>query len=165
MTLNQVYILSDTIRSGKTTAIKNWAGQKRNVTGFLSPEIDGKRVFQNIETCELIPMETHKNDLIVGKYAFDSKSFNHVENEILKEWKKARAGFIVLDEVGPLEIKKNLGFHKLLIELQKTSNSDKPNLLFVVRDNCLKAFLDKYTFENVHALTLEQFKKNFVGQL
>lgn len=165
MTRNQVYILSDAIRTGKTTALKKWIEQAPNITGFLSPEIDGKRMFQNIETGELIPMETERKDLIVGKFAFGSKSFAYVENEILKECKKGTASFVVLDEVGPLEIDKSLGFHELLIQLQQVSNSDKSNLLFVVRDYCLEAFLRKYNFENVLTFNLEQFKNNFVSKI
>ena len=163
MTRNQVCILSGAIRTGKTTALKNWVEQTPNVAGFLSPDINGKRMFKNIKTGELTPMETEQKDLVVGKYAFDYNSFKHVENEILKEWRKATANFIVLDEIGPLEIKKGLGFHKLLIYLQQKTNTDKPNLIFVVRDFCLETFLKKYDFKNIRVFNVKQLKSSLKG--
>jgi len=158
---NHIYILSDAIRTGKTTTLKNWAECTPNVVGFLSPEIHGRRMFQDIETDELIPMETESNDLIVGKFAFDSSSFVHVKTEILKAWEDAVADFIVLDEIGPLEINKGLGFHDLVLHLQEESSLKKPNLLFVVRDNCLEAFIEKYSFHNLLTMDLKQFRNNF----
>jgi nucleoside-triphosphatase THEP1 len=161
MSLNKIYVLSDAIRAGKTTALKNWAKQTPNVVGFLSPEIDGKRMFQDLETEEFIPMETDKKDLLVGKFAFDSRSFEYVENKILEAWQEAVADFIILDEIGPLEINKHLGFHNLLINLQEETSSKKPNLFFVVRDYCLEIFLEKYGFKNIEVMNLEEFKSSF----
>lgn len=161
MKRNQVYILSDSIGVGKTTAIQEWVKKTDNIFGFLSPDINGKRMFQNIESGKLIPMETEQKDLIVGKYDFDSESFKRVEKKIQEAWEAKTSDYIVLDEIGPLEIKKSLGFHELLINLQEENVQDKPNLLFVVRDYCLEVFLEKYDFKNVHVMTLEQFKSDF----
>lgn len=161
MNRNRVIILSDAIRTGKTTALQEWVKTTTNITGFLSPDVNGKRMFQNIETGDLLPMETEHKDLIVGKYAFDSKSFNHVETIIFEAWEIATSNFIVLDEIGPLEIYKNLGFHNLLIKLQAETGSKQSNLLLVVRDTCLDDFLKKYNFKNVKILTLNQFKSEF----
>ena len=161
MNHNQVFILSDAIRTGKTTALHKWVKNASNIVGFLSPDVDEKRMFQNIKTGDLMPMETEHQDLVVGKYAFDSKSFCHVENTILEAWETATSNYIVLDEIGPLEINKSLGFHNLLIRLQAETPSDQPNLLLVVRNSCLDDFLKKYNFKNVKVLTLSQFKNNF----
>ncbi len=158
----KTYILSDAIRSGKTSALQNWAKKTPNVVGFLTPDIGEKRVFQNIETGKILPMEVEKGDLIVGKYNFDSQSFLYVEKYILKAYHSSGSKYIVLDEIGPLEIKKNLGFHNLLLQLQDNMDLVGPDLFFVVRDYCLEEFLEKYNFKNIETISLNAFKNRFL---
>lgn len=162
MSQNKVYILFDAIRTGKTTALQEWAKKANNISGFLSPDVDGKRMFLDIETYDLIPMQTENQDLIVGKFAFDSNSFLKVENKILKAWEDAIAEIIILDEIGPLEINRSLGFHRLLTRLQEKTTSIKPILFFVVRDYCLETFKKKYDFDITQMMTLQQFKDEFI---
>lgn len=158
MKRHKVYILSDAIRTGKTTALQQWVEKTKSVTGFLSPDIDGKRMFLDIQTGKLIPMETSNKDLIVGKYAFDTNSFKYAENKLLEAWKTGVDEYIVIDEIGPLEIRKNLGFHNLLLQLQPEANRDYPNLFFVVRDYCLDEFIEKYGYQEAEVLSLKAFR-------
>lgn len=156
---NRVIILSDAVRTGKTTVLQEWVKKRQNVSGFLSPDINGKRMFQDVETGEVIPMETENKDLKVGRFAFDSHSFLLVEKRIKKTWNKAKTDFLIIDEIGPLEIKKNLGFHNLLKYLQDriTQNSNSPSIILIVRNYALDAFLKKYNFKNVEVYTLAEF--------
>jgi len=133
----KVYILSDAIRTGKTTALQQWVEKTKSVTGFLSPDIDGKRMFLDIQTGKLIPMETSNKDLIVGKYAFDTNSFKYAENKLLEAW-------------------------KMLLQLQPEANRDYPNLLFVVRDYCLDEFIEKYGYEEAEVLSLKTFGEFYI---
>ncbi|WP_422103952.1 nucleoside-triphosphatase [Winogradskyella sp.] len=158
MTNTKIYILSDRIRSGKTTALQEWVKKTSNVVGFLSPDINGKRMFLEIETGKLLAMEKSDGDLTVGKYNFAKDSFDYVEQRIKKAWHLNKADVIVLDEIGPLEIKKNLGFHQLLLHLQNTTEKAHPNLILVVRDYCLEDFKSKYKFNNLKVLTITDLK-------
>ncbi len=158
MVPSKVFILTGAIQSGKTTALKAWIDKKELVAGFLSPVIDGKRMFLDIETMNLIPMESDRKDLEVGRYVFDAISFDRMERNVKKAWQQAKADFIVIDEIGPLEINKDQGFHELLCDLQGTLQDNRPNLLMVIRESCVEPFLSKYTFKDVKVLTLVEFK-------
>jgi len=159
--MNEVIILSDDKGIGKTTTLKNWVKDKSNIAGFLSPVFNGKRMFLNVETGAMIPMETEQKDLKVGKYAFDASSFDQVEKSFLKSWQEASNNFLVLDEIGPLEINKNLGFHELLLHVIEHSSENSPHLILVVRKDCIKAFLPKYKFQNTRILSMKEFKRLF----
>lgn len=156
---HKVVILCDAVGSGKTTALQEWVKQTPNALGFLSPVVNAKRMFQNIETGELIPMETENKDLEVGRFAFDSSNFKLVEDAIKQYFQQTTTEYLVIDEIGPLEIKKNLGFHELLLYLLKNISVSSPNLLLVVRNYVLEDFLIKYTFDNVIVLSVHEFKK------
>tara|TARA_R100001369_G_scaffold24665_2_gene45195 strand:+ start:46997 stop:47503 length:507 start_codon:yes stop_codon:yes gene_type:complete len=160
---NQVYILSDEKGIGKTTALQEWTKKSNNLSGFLSPIVKGKRQFQNIETGFLIPMETDAKDLIVGKYAFDLKSFKTIEELILSYYKSSKSELIILDEIGPLEIYKDQGFHNLLLQLKAEYATNKSKLFFVVRASVLNDFITKYNFKNEVVFNLKEFKAKFIN--
>ncbi|WP_452220877.1 nucleoside-triphosphatase [Lacinutrix salivirga] len=165
MKSNTVYIISDAKRSGKTTALQTWLKDKTTISGFLSPVVNGKRIFFNIENKTFIPMETNNKDLKIGNYAFDNASFKHVEETILTLWEAKSTKCIVLDEIGPLEIESGLGFHNLILHLSKTIDQNKPDLLFVVRDYCLDRFLNKYPFKKPKIMTVKQFENRRLFKL
>jgi len=160
MKQRKTYILSDSIRRGKTTALQEWVKQTPNVAGFLSPDIKGKRMFLDIKTGRLLEMEKTNGSLSIGKFTFDKHSFEYVENSIKTAWQSNTVDFIVLDEIGPLEIKKNLGFHELLLYLQDTAKNAHAHLIFVVRDYCLDDFKSKYRFNHIKVLTINDLKNN-----
>ena len=158
----KVIILSAAKRSGKTTALKKWVQGRSDISGFLSPDVDGIRMFENIETGEMIPMEDRNGDLEIGRFVFDSSGFEKVEKSIKKSWEEGVSEYLVIDEIGPLEINKNLGFHELLLYLQKNMTQNSPILFLVVRDYLLDEFLTKYGFEDVKISSLEEFSENYL---
>ncbi|WP_111684104.1 nucleoside-triphosphatase [Winogradskyella tangerina] len=160
MSNNKVYILSEAIRTGKTTALQDWIKKRSNVTGFLTPDINGKRMFFDIETGQLLDMEKPNGELSVGKFNFDKKSFEYIEKSVRNSWDLCHAEFMVIDEIGPLEIRKDSGFHQLVLHLLSTINEATPDLLFVVRDNCLEEFVSKYNFKEVKILRIVDIKNN-----
>lgn len=163
MNRTKTIILSDTIRIGKTTTLQIWVKEMPHVAGFLSPVIDGKRMFQDIRTGQQIPMETEHKDLEVGKYAFDSASFTKVEEKIRELWNEQSLDYLVIDEIGPLEIRKDKGFHQLIKYLSLSNSEQRPQLVFVVRDYCLDEFIEKYHFPNVEVFSLPEFKHHFLN--
>ena len=104
-------------------------------------------------------MESDYGELTIGCYNFNKESFQYVEKSIIQTWSENKADYIVLDEIGPVEIRKNLGFHELLMHLQDTIEKAHPNLLLVVRDYCLEEFISKYKFNNLEVMTLNNFNK------
>ncbi|NNE31066.1 MAG: hypothetical protein HKN40_01730 [Winogradskyella sp.] len=157
---SQVILLVGPIRSGKTTTLRKWTKNTSNVVGYLSPDIEGKRVFEEIGSGNKLPMQVKDGDLIIGKYTFDSTSFDYIKNKILKTCRNKNVDYIVIDEIGPLEIKKNLGFHDLLLQLQSNNHLKKTNLILVVRNNCIKPFLAKYKFKNVKVVSIDNINNS-----
>ena len=49
MTANNIFILSDAIQSGKTSALQLLCNSQTSVAGFLTPDINQLRVFVDIE--------------------------------------------------------------------------------------------------------------------
>ena len=105
---NKIYILTGPIQTGKTTSLVNWSINREDVFGILAPVVDGKRVFMNTHTREQFPMEAVPGELqtlIVGRFVFSQTNFNKaiqvIEDSIpKKDW-------LVIDEIGPLELRGN----------------------------------------------------------
>ena len=154
-----IYIFSDQIGAGKTTILKTWAQNKPTVTGFLSVKIDGKRFFDNLETGEKQPMEIENSDLKIGKFSFDPKVFLWAEKELLKQYQSNRE-WLIIDEIGPLEIRKNQGFHALILKIIQENPASKPKIIFVVRDFMVAEFIDKYKFSHAKILSKNYFTPN-----
>lgn len=158
-----IYILSGNIHSGKTTLLQNWLKTKENVSGFLSPDIDGKRHFLNIKTKKKKLLEVGNSNLNIGKYYFDENVFQwakeEIENQLFdkNEW-------LIIDEIGPLEIKSNKGFHHLIEKIIAHENIDK-KILFIVRDFLVQEFIEKYNIENAEVLPKKYFKNEKITPL
>ena len=154
-----IFIFSDQIGAGKTTILKTWTQNKPTVTGFLSVKIDGKRFFENLETGEKRPMEIENSDLKIGKFSFDPEVFLWAEKEFLKQYQSDKE-WLIIDEIGPLEIRKNQGFHALILKIIQENPASKPKIIFVVRDFMVAEFIDKYKFSHAKILSKNYFTPN-----
>ncbi|HSU28123.1 MAG TPA: nucleoside-triphosphatase [Chitinophagaceae bacterium] len=128
---DSIYILTGPIQTGKTSSLQQWAENREDVYGILTPVINGKRVFLNVRTGEQWPMEasgTDKEFIIVGKYNFSKIGFDKAA-EIIRASIQA-PGWLVIDEIGPLELKGE-GFNAIL---KKVISNRKGKTLLVVRD-------------------------------
>jgi nucleoside-triphosphatase THEP1/ABC-type thiamin/hydroxymethylpyrimidine transport system permease subunit len=127
----EVYILSAPIQSGKTTSLINWSANRNDVYGILTPVVNGKRVFMNVNTKERFPMEAKEGEreiLTVGRFAFSKNNFERAIQIIRDDISKN--GWLIIDEIGPLELA-GQGFHDVLLETLRSFNG---KLLLVVRD-------------------------------
>lgn len=152
----KIYVFSDEIGCGKTTILKKWSQNKNKVVGFLSPKINGKRYFENLTTGEQRLIEVENSSLKIGKYAFDPDVFNWAEQEIIQSL-ESDSDWLIIDEIGPLEIRKNQGFHHLILKIISASSTIKPKILFVVRNQMLQEFISKYTFQQLKILPRKYF--------
>ena len=57
MQKKEVYILTGTIHSGKSSTLAKWCNTRNDVFGILSPVENDKRFFQDISNGEKFPME------------------------------------------------------------------------------------------------------------
>jgi nucleoside-triphosphatase THEP1 len=149
---NRIFILSGPVHSGKTTQLNNWIQSKNDVFGILTPVIKGKRFFMNAASKEIFPMESSSSksvegeELTVGKYKFSATAFNHAI-KILQTAMHHNNGWLIVDEIGPLELNKK-GFYPVLMEILKLQNTNM-KIILVIRELLLEDVIkfleiDKY---------------------
>ena len=138
-----VLILTGDKQSGKTTFLKNWCATQQNIGGILTPIVDDKRCFYDIETSSFYSMEVTANPplnegiLTVGKYFFSQKNFDKAATTLIEACTNNKFKYLIIDEIGPLELKQQKGFYQsLLFVLQYLQKSTQ--LIIVVRQNCIE---------------------------
>lgn len=154
-----IYILADNVRSGKTTALKEWVLTWDNVKGILCPNDDDRRKYlYHIETENRFPLEvvhSNENTISVGKFHFLEDSFKIANYLLIQSFDDADFEFLVLDELGKLELQ-NKGIHQAAEYIigNYKSNDDK-NLLLVVRTTLVKDILAHYQITNFRLVAKE----------
>ncbi len=126
-----IFILTAPVQSGKTTSLVQWSANRNDVHGILTPVINGKRVFMDAQSREQFHMEATEDDediLAVGRFVFSKDNFGKavqiIRDAIHEE------GWLVIDEVGPLELRGE-GFSEVLNEVLTIRQE---RILLVVRD-------------------------------
>ncbi|MFK7832037.1 MAG: nucleoside-triphosphatase [Winogradskyella sp.] len=162
-----IYILKGEIRSGKTTALKTWVNtstalsgtNRTDVDGFLCPDgEDGKRYFLNVKSKAEFELEVEaSNDPIVeiGKFKFLKSAFDKANSYLVSIPAEPFCRYIVLDEVGRLELKGE-GLHdatKVLIP--KLMKDEHQHVIVVVRDYLFEDVLGFYSISEYSVLSKE----------
>lgn len=130
----KIYILTGAIQSGKTTTLMQWSSGRDDVFGILTPVADGKRIFMDVHSGEQFDMEAgpgEKDSLTVGKFAFSKKAFEKAV-EILRGGIKEKKGWLLIDEIGPLELRGE-GLSDVVNEIPGTEN--KLHVILVIRES------------------------------
>jgi nucleoside-triphosphatase THEP1 len=160
---NSILIFSQPIRSGKTTLIAKWRKNLSSCGGFLSPDINGVRVLEDLRSGEIIPFELPENaasaSIQIGRFRFSREAFNRA-GEILQRESILDPDWLVIDEIGKLELEQNDGFEpwaSWLISKYK-SGAKKGRLVLVVRESLLHDAINKYQLQDVEILSADFFK-------
>ena len=150
---HKVIILTGIIQTGKTTSLIKWSEHKTNVFGILTPIVNGKRVFTNISNKEVFKMEATDNEeiLLVGKYSFSKNSFDKAK-QILINASKQKSGYLIVDEVGPLELRQEGLFSAIIHILQNSSLQ----IILVVREGLVEKVIDIFNLKNVSVIYKDQ---------
>lgn len=152
MVPNNIYIFTDAIHSGKTTVIQNWLKEKQvNAGGILTPDReDGKRWIYDISLDEWHPLQVEKghplpDSIVIGKYRFARSSFKKAQ-EILLRSAQEDPDWVVVDEVGMLELHRKKGLEPVLSEIINMYKSGEKNgkLLLMVRNYLVEETIDMY---------------------
>lgn len=150
--MNKVLILTGEIRTGKTTHLMRWANSQKNIDGIFQPVIDDKRFVYNIGSRVLKALETSdiNKSISIGKYNFSKDTFAWCR-QILNDCLNKNLDWIVIDEIGPLELE-GKGLEPAITYLLSHRNELKAKILFVVRDSILEKFLIHYNLQNEYEL-------------
>lgn len=154
-----IYILAGDIRSGKTSALKEWVPTWDNVKGILCPDNEEDRKYlYNIETKEQFPLEVpEKSDktVSVGKFHFLEDSFKIANFLLIKTFEAYDFEFLVLDELGKLELKGE-GIHTATqYIIDNYESNDAKNLLLVVRTHLVKEVIAHYGIRSFQIVAKE----------
>ncbi len=160
---NNIFIFSGDTGSGKTTLLNKWATNTTNIGGILSPEINGKRYFHNINSGEKRPLESSDGNLKVGRFTFDEDAFLWATESLLEQFQSGY-DWLIIDEIGPLELKQKKGFHLLIQQLQNKASSNT-RLLFIVRATLVDEFIHTYSIQHVKIIPRTYFEGNSLPDL
>ncbi len=143
-----IYILAGDIRTGKTSALQEWIHTWDSVKGILCPDDENEqRYLFDIDSetkYQLQVPESNENTISVGRFHFSKDAMKMANYSLIKAFDEGDFEFLVLDELGKLELK-NEGIHlaaKYIID--RYQSNDKQNLLLVVRTFLVKDILAHY---------------------
>jgi molybdopterin-guanine dinucleotide biosynthesis protein A/nucleoside-triphosphatase THEP1 len=158
---NQIFILSQPIKTGKTTLLKSWVETQQNVGGILTPDVNNTRMLYNIAQKTFHPLQTQnpENSMSIGRFLFDKNGFVTAQN-ILSQCLQAQYNWVIVDEVGRLEMDNKSGLEPTLTQVINAykNHQVKGNLLLVVRDYLLHDAINYYQIPNAKVLTDDFFK-------
>ena len=135
---HNIVLLSGEAQSGKTTLLQSFCKTYSNTGGLLTPVVNGKRKFYNICTKEVFNMEAFEEEeqLYVGKYIFSAAAFKKGASQLLAASKQNENEYLIVDEVGPLEIRLQQGFYAALQEILQSGLYR--TLILVVRPSLIR---------------------------
>ena len=151
--MHTIDILTGPVQSGKTTHLISWIKYHSNCAGLLAPVVENKRQFYSIHNEVFYPLEaTDDSDsdqelITIGKYQFLNSSFLWAHSQ-LHQAMELRPHWLIIDEIGPIEIRGEglepwIG--KILNQYQR---SRKNRLILVIREKLVDQVIKHYKLEN-----------------
>jgi nucleoside-triphosphatase THEP1 len=155
---NKIIILTSGIKTGKTTLLQQFCKGNNDVAGILTPIINAKRVFYDIASDVFFYMEAQPNEepLIVGKYLFSKTAFVKAGMILLNADKNNGPKYLIIDEIGPLEIRLQEGFFNCLNKI--LGSPFNYTLILVVRKILVDEMIATFNLHNATVLNPEQMQ-------
>ncbi|RTQ45236.1 hypothetical protein EJV47_25500 [Hymenobacter gummosus] len=129
-----IHLLSGPIRSGKTTRLRRWAAGRPDVAGLLMPtDAHGRRYFLDMATGLQWPASARPGQwpvVSIGRFQFAPAAFGWA-NAALSGAAEAPPAWLVVDEIGPLELR-GAGLAPALRQLLEAETRPQ-HLVLVVR--------------------------------
>jgi nucleoside-triphosphatase THEP1 len=151
MSDRMIYILSGPIQIGKTTALVKWSAGRSDVFGILTPVVNGKRFFMDAHAQNQFEMESNDIEqevVSIGGFKFSREAFERASHIIDHAINK---GWLVIDEIGPLELNKE-GFYEIL---RKALENHTHQLLIVVRESLLPRVTEFFQVKSYDVISKE----------
>lgn len=157
---NKVIILTGAIQTGKTTLLQQFCKQY-HCAGILSPVINNKRMFYNIANPIFFDMEAsgNENTLAIGKYLFTAAAFERAGEILSAAADKNDIAFLVVDEIGPLEIKQQKGLYNYFKKI--LSSPRHYTLIAVIRQGLVEEALHHFNIKQAQVLNIAEMKAHF----
>lgn len=162
--LHNTIVLTGSIRSGKSTALRAFLKDKKNAGGFLSPDIEDKRKLLFLKDGSIHAFEALDGDaedtLAIGRFHFRKSTFEKAQ-ALLQQPLAPLPHWWVADEIGPLELD-NKGFEPAFgFFLSAVEQQNLTCLMVVVREKLLPAFEAKYGIPSavIHSSVLDMMRE------
>ncbi len=160
---SNICILSSPVQSGKTTLLMNWVKRQTNVSGILTPVIEGKRKLFDIALKTNHELEADDSivscDIIsVGRFHFYKNAFDHAQKILLQSLNK-NPDWLIVDEVGKLELYEQKGLEPALTQLinHYKNKNVRGKLLLIIRDSLLNECIEHYGLQQSTILKKDFF--------
>ncbi|CAM3156442.1 hypothetical protein SPAN111604_07250 [Sphingomonas antarctica] len=105
--MRRVILLSGPTHSGKTGVLSSTV-RRPGVAGILAPDLHYRRILEDLKSGEFERFQMHETDdepvVTIGPYRFRTAAFDWA-NGRLTAAAKSDSPIIVVDEVGPLELR------------------------------------------------------------
>jgi nucleoside-triphosphatase THEP1 len=156
----RLIIISAPVGVGKTTALLKWIADRKDVGGVLTPDIDSLRKILRLRDRKLFEFQLDGNTsqlvptVQVGRFTFLASSFELISNILLEDM-KANMDFVVVDELGKLEINGE-GLSKCIRELMRLfrGENNRSNLIIIIRDYLLEEAMELYDLKDSEIIEL-----------
>jgi len=147
--MNKIFILTDKIKTGKTTRLAAWTEKQNSVAGILQPVLNGSRHIRCISTDEIRQLEIHtsdknKNTVAIGNYKFEKDILEWAKIALLAD-AALKTEWLIIDEFGKLEFDEKGLEPAITFLINDTELRTDTKLLIVVRDYLLENFLKKFS--------------------
>jgi len=158
-----IYIFTGAIRTGKTSALLDWANVRNDTDGLLCPDNEnGKRYFLKIKSGNSFPLEVEaktEDVIVIGDFRFLKAAFQEANDYLLAVNEARDFSYLIVDELGKLELK-NEGLHASAEKLipQYITNVSF-HLILVVRESLLEEVVQHYNIFKYSILNKEGLKE------
>ncbi|MEO5788954.1 MAG: nucleoside-triphosphatase [Gelidibacter sp.] len=158
-----IYILSDHIETGKTNALLKWSEGRKDTFGILTPRDENNyRYILDVHTTDSFKMQTDlatADTISVGRYHFLKSAFKTGNSILKKALKNNKSRYIIIDELGKLELQSD-GFHEATtLAIKTTINSNALNLILIIRTSLLSQIIKKYHITDYQFITIKDLNK------
>lgn len=161
---NRIYILTGDIRSGKTTALQQWASLQPKVHGFLTPDVEGWRMCYDLSDGRMFSFQKAQaegeNEVCIGRFVFDRQGFVWMQAMLTAHCQNSDTPFIV-DEVGKLELAGE-GIASALHPFLAFHQTSTTPVILVVRASLLQAVQETFGLQDAHVLFLSDINEDFI---
>ena len=158
--MSKVVILSGAVQSGKTTSLLKHFSNTNAVGGFICPDVNGKRMMFYTSEKRVVPFQIaqQNNSVSIGKFAFDQNVFNKA-CDILVNPLTLDNNWVIVDEVGPLELKEKGYYHSLITLIDNAKQKDDLTIILVVREHLIADVVSKFNLKDVEIITKDKLLK------
>lgn len=153
-----IYILSRPVQTGKTSQLMDWVQPRLHIGGLLTPDVNDMRMLFDLHTRSFHPFEVKDayagDKITIGKFLFAKTAFEKGQDILMKAVARS-LDWIVIDEVGRLEVEQGEGLEPAVLRVVRAFQSGlvKGNLLLVIRDTLLEKAVEKYQLAGANLLT------------